>query len=415
MYYTKNIKNTIKYPIGLLSIALLMIVGFTSCQDLGVENKTAPDRDRALSNPGDVEKLIASTFQDYWGRTQTSGTSINTMPLIADEMTGTYANNAALEMSSEPRTTYNNSPTSAAHETGRYQWYAWYSALSSANEGLSTIENGLEIVDEDGNDQTKRAVGFAKFMQGVSLGYLGMFFDQASVTDENTDLEDPSNLEYRPYPEVLEASLNKLDDAVQYMQNNSFTLPDDWIPGNPMSNLELAKVANSYAARIMVYGARTPEERQNIDWNKVISYIDNGITEDYNAVMVWPDLYSMYLYRAQTGGSYRAHADYKLVGPSDTTGAYQEWINAEINDRAPFMIHTPDRRITGAGDVPDTDGKYFRYVSSGLTKPERGIYHNSYYQWYRRSGNYWEGPHALIQKTEMDLLKAKALVRLGGS
>ncbi|MTI89624.1 MAG: RagB/SusD family nutrient uptake outer membrane protein [Balneolaceae bacterium] len=414
MYQLKQPKNTGKYTSVSKLFMLLLIVSLTSCQDLSVQNKTAPDRERALSNPGDVEKLIASTFQDYWGRTQTSGTSINTMPLIADEMTGTYANNAALEMSSEPRTPYNNSPTSAAHETGRYQWYAWYAALSSANEGLGAIDEGLEIIDEDDNDNTARAVGFAKFMQGVSLGYLGMIFDQAAITDEHTDLEDPASLEYKPYPQVLDASFAKLESAIDFMENNSFTLPSDWMPGAPLTNDELARVAYSFAARFKVYGARTPEERQAIDWNQVISYVDKGIVDDFNIILEWPDLYSMYLYRAQNSGSYRAHADYKLVGPADTSGAYQDWLNADLNSKEPFLIYTPDRRITAHGDTAETDGKYFRYREEGITKAERGIYHNSYYQWYRRSGNYWEGPHALIQKTEMDLLKAEALVRLGG-
>ncbi|MDR9419298.1 hypothetical protein [Gracilimonas sp.] len=386
-----------------------------SCQDLGVQNKTAPDRVRALSNPGDVEKLIASTFQEYWGRTQTSGTSINTMPLIADEMSGTYANNAALEMSSEPRTALNNSPTSDAHETGRYQWYAWYGALSSANEGLAAIDGGLEIIDEDGNDNTPRAVGFAKFMQGVSLGYIGMLFDQGSITDENTNLENEQELAYKPYPEVIDASLEKLDAAIDYMETSSFSLPNDWMLGAPLSNDELARVSSSFAARVMVYGARTPAERNALDWDKVLSYIDNGITEDFNIVMEYPDLTSSYHYRAQTGSSYRAHADNKLVGPADTSGAYQNWLNSDLNDREAFLIYTPDRRITSHGDSAETDGKYFRSASYGLNRTERGIYHNSYYQWYRRDGVWWEGPHALIQKAEMDLFKAEALVQIGGA
>ncbi|WP_018128558.1 RagB/SusD family nutrient uptake outer membrane protein [Balneola vulgaris] len=396
----------------LKGFSVLALTGFISCQDLDVVNTNAPDRERALSNPGDVEVLISSTFQDLWGRTQTSGTSINSMPVVADEFTGTYANNASLELSSEPRVAYTNNPTSSAHEIGRYQWYAWYSALSSANEGLTAINNGLVIPDENGDDVTARAEAFARFMQGVSLGYLGMLFDQASIADENTDLEDAQALEYRPYDEVLDFAIAKLEEAITFMENNTFTLPSEWIDGNPLSNTEMAKVAHSYIARIMVYGARTPAERAALDWDKVLTHLDNGITEDFDVTLSSSGLYSYYLNRAQSNGSYRSHADYKLIGPADTSGAYQTWINAEPNDRQPFLIETPDRRVTDAGD-PETGGKYFRYRSEALPNPDRGSYHMSYYQWYRYSGAYYTGTMTIMSIEEMDLMRAEAHVQNG--
>ena len=91
--------------------AIVLIAGLTAgCQELVVENTNAPNRDQALSNPADVETLIASTWRDLWGRVQNSSSTTNVMTNVADETTATYANNGSLELSSEPRPYLNNSP-----------------------------------------------------------------------------------------------------------------------------------------------------------------------------------------------------------------------------------------------------------------------------------------------------------------
>jgi hypothetical protein len=43
-------------------------VMIAACMDLTVPNNNNPDRVRATSTPGDVETLIASTFQRWWPR-----------------------------------------------------------------------------------------------------------------------------------------------------------------------------------------------------------------------------------------------------------------------------------------------------------------------------------------------------------
>src|SRR5262245_3199875 len=127
------------------SILLAAGLGVAACQDLDVVNTNAPDRDRALSQPTDVETLIASTWRDLWTRWQNNDVTYNLFPVVSDAFTATYANNAALELSSEPRVAFNNNPLSDAHGVARASWEGFLKAVSSANDGLAAIEQGLVI------------------------------------------------------------------------------------------------------------------------------------------------------------------------------------------------------------------------------------------------------------------------------
>ena len=53
-------------------ITITLLIGLTlfSCADLDVSNTNAPDQERALAKPADVESLIRSTFLTFWQGTQ---------------------------------------------------------------------------------------------------------------------------------------------------------------------------------------------------------------------------------------------------------------------------------------------------------------------------------------------------------
>ena len=79
----------------------------------------------------------------------------------------------------------------------------------------------------------------------------------------------------------------------------------------------------------------------------------------------------------------------------------------------PFKIETPDLRIHGPdGDEP---GIYFGYNVNDIWDPARGTYRWSHYYYHRDgTGDFWyTGKQVTISRTEMDLLKAEALIRLG--
>jgi len=385
------------------------------CQDLDVTNPNDPDRERATSQPADVQNLVASTFTTFWPMTQGNWPGI-TLAAMADEATSGFADFGILELSSEPRAAFNNSTIYSRRFVAEDPWYILYSVISTNNDALTAMDNGLVIL-EGTTDVTPRARAFAKFMQGVATGYLGLYFDQASISDETMD---PATAEYPlvPYPEVIAAAVAQLEAAAAVASANSFTIPSTgWINGVTLTNQELAQLAHSFAAKFLAYGARTPAERQAVDWNAVLGHIGAGITADIAPTAISGVLFSDYRrlmarQRTTTPGDF-SRLDNNLVGPADTSGAYQAWLNTPVDARNPFQLRTPDRRIH-PHNSPSSLGKYFGYNTATLYAASRGLYHRSrYYYWRAGFGSTWEqGVQQWMTRTEMDLLKAEALIRL---
>jgi len=390
-----------------LLIAALVATG---CQDLDVVNTNAPDRDRALTSPADVETLIASTWRNFWSRWHNGSTTYNTMPLVADIMSGTYANDAALELSSEPRPALNNNPLSDAHAVMRAQWETFYQAISSANDGLLAINDGLRITT-DGSDNTTRAWTFAKWAQGIGYGYLSLLFDKGLYGTENSELDNPLELPYLEYTEMRDSAIALLKLSQDTMQARSFTLPDTWINGVALTSAELNRLTHAYIARFYVYGARTPEERAALPWSTILDHLNKAITTDHTVAFQSGVLTSSLLSRMQTSGTFSAWGDYKAIGPADVSGTYQAWLAKPVNERERFQITTPDRRITGP--TPTSNGAYYRYRADNIFRPERGTYHHSHYQWYRNGGRSSSGTYTIVSVDEMNLLKAEAHMHLG--
>ena len=404
-----NLRTTL---FGVLTLATL-----AGCQDLDVVNTNQPDAARALANPSDVEQLVVSAWNPYWSRTHTSSSSLNAMPVIADEMTATYANNAALELSSEPRIALNNNPTATASGIPRFQWDDWYLALSNANDGLRAIDDGLIITDATGDDRTHATRVWAKHMQGIGLGYIGLIFDQGYIVKEDTDL---GALELRPYPDVIAAAVASLEEAIQLAQSGpDFTLSGDVLNGVPVTKDLVIRISNAYIARFLVLSARTPQERAAVDWAKVMQVTANGLVEDHVTIQEDGVRESSFYFRASNSGSFQQRADYKHIGWADVSGNFQNWLNTPLADRQKFLITTPDRRITG--DTPETDGKYFRHLTVERFRPERGTYHFSFYQWnVGQTPDVGErvhenGPAVLYHIEEQELYRAEAMLQMGNA
>jgi hypothetical protein len=387
----------------ILAIAGMVALTSSACVDLEVTNLNAPDRERALATPGDVEALIAGSYRTWWfAQHNWHGLGVSTM---ADAHTSSWGNFGMRELSSEPRIAIPNSPSWGYAYVLEDPYFDAYSALAAVRDGIIAIEGGLEI-GQDGED-TQRALTFAKFIQGISLGLVALMFDQGAILDESTDIETVS---FSPYAEVMAAAIDKLNEVIQLANANSFTTPDNWMSGEH-TNTEIAQLAHSYIARFMAGVARTPAERAAVDWSSVRSHVDQGITEDftvYSDDINWWDVMKAYGVYTVWG-----RVDVRTVGPADQSGAFQTWMTTPVAQRDEILIDTDDRRITD-GD-PEGTGKYFGYFGAARFRPERGTYHMSYYGTvkYDDLAYDWLGDMVEIPMAEMNLLKAEALYRLG--
>lgn len=152
-----------------------------------------------------------------------------------------------------------------------------------------------------------------------------------------------------------------------------------------------------------------------MDWSRVLSHLDQGITQDHAPIAEPSGLVARFRQLTQYPWFW---AHYRTLGPADISGRYQEWINAEPQDRERFTIVTPDARIAGANDSTDA-GTMFRHdPAQGVLNPDRGLQYWSFYRVAIRPNTpslamYQHGPQPLMSVVEMKLLRAEALVRLG--
>lgn len=421
--------------IGLVALAAALITS-AGCQDLQVDNPNAPDRDRAIANPQDVENIIIGAFPTVWAPlhrgTPTSGNTNVGMLWSAWGREGTTTSmlggiwEAATREPLQPL--FNELTINAS--TGPIgpvnAWLDLHRAASSANDGLAAIANQIEMPTEAA---TKRAMAMALFVRGMALGNLALGWGQATVLDENTEFgSDAAKVvreNIRPYPEVLDAALASFSEAADIAASTNFTIPAEWFRTfEGVSSAELIRVANSFKAKYMVYNARSPEERDNVDWNEVLRLTESGVTANFAPVISQESggLVSHYIRQSQLnsrGGLQQSRADYDLIGPADVSGTWQEYLATPLHLRDKIMITTPDRRITGP--TPESNGTYFRFVVNPGGAPDsqygfvtdRGLYNFSNYQWFRYGGSFYNIAVPLMGVDENRLIRAEALLRLG--
>jgi hypothetical protein len=396
--------------IPILAAALLT----AACQDLAITNPNLPDRSRATQQPAAVESFVATSFRTWWpvgGQDDYPSWAFSTM---AREITSGFADFGQLELSAEPRAAWNNSPVNARAAVTEVPWIGLYRTISAVNDALIAIDSGLVIVNAD---STARAHAVGKFVQGISHGYLGLYFDQAYIVDENLALDTITTEVFHPYPDVVAAAITQIDEAITVANGANFTLPaSSWLYQG-MTREQFVRLANSFAARLMVYSARTPAERAAVDWAAVITRIDAGITTDFTPTaqtdILWHD-WARLVARVRTGPpSDFGRPSYWLLGWADSTSGFQNWMNTPDATKVGFRIQTTDQRIHAAG-APSTAGTYVGYNASNIFQAARGQYRWSHY-FFRRygTGTSWQaGPLPAMLVSEMNLLKAEGLIRM---
>ena len=381
----------------------------SSLTDLDVENPNAPDAGRALSSPDDTESLIGSSFYN-WHINQKDAYPSWALSVASGEVTSSWGNYGMQDWGTIPRMAYQNNSAYGYRGVNESPWYRLYTVISSVNDGLTAMNNGMEF-GEDGED-TPRARAFAKFNQGLAYGYLALLYDRAALIDETTDLTSVT-FDFVDYNQVMDAAIGMLDEAADIASSNSFTLEPEWVvTGSPLTSDELARLAKGYSARFIAQVARTPAEREAVDWADVITRANQGPTEDF---VLQYDGDNWWEYAKNYAANQTWHrASYFTIGEADTSGAYQAWLNTPASDRQPFNIMTADRRVTGPGG-PTTDGTDFAYRGPAAFLAARGTYFFSFYMHnvYSYLWPSFAGPAPMMKVTEMDLLKAEAHLRLG--
>jgi hypothetical protein len=441
-------------------LAVMMALVTTACFDLDVVNQNNPDIERALRDPSDVEQVIASAFI-IWYNFFPSDDASEVYPQLADEVTSTLVQRQ-FYWAQEPRAPLDNNPNGDQVWIPRLPWDQLSECIANANDGLKPLagrnedytpraEGPMRLVTPDGNgnasDHTDRAYVFAKMMQGFCLGYLALTNDQVATATEDTIIpegfdnqQEWERTHLKDYHANLALAIKSLEQAIERANSGDpFQTPTSgWVNAQSYNNQQLAQLAHTMIARLLVSVPRTPAERAAVDWQKVLFHTERGLTYDFGPTLQSGTITSNnFVGELASTGSSELRADPLYVGPADQSGRFQEWLAAADVDKLPFMVITPDRRVSGAptssctaaalasGPTGGTtacspSGAYFRNRNStSIYSLARSVKYQAYHGWYKRANtgyggyNSTRGQHVMASADENRLLRAEALLRTG--
>lgn len=391
--------KTYKYFLLLIVTAAFLVTG---CESLEVKNLNDPDFATAFSKPSDVKGVAGGLINTWFINTQEYTGPALALWVGADAGTCSHGNMAMWDFSKEPRIAWDNTPSYGNAAVTENFYKKMYSLLASSNEILGKVVNeGMKIEGDGGEDETPMVKAMAYLGQGLALGYVGLFFDKGFITTEETDLS--LEIEHSPYGDLITAALAGLDKCIAICESSTFTLPGPWIPGKTYTQKEIGELANSMAARFLSYAPRNKEENEAVNWGKVLSYANKGLTYDFAPKMDdvnWYDLYHTYANYQGWG-----RVDMRIAHMMDPDMPAQ-WVGADQYD------HLPAPKTSHVDGVDDRIFTDFEYLSSNTFRVERGYYHFSCYR-YSRHDDYlatWITPSPVFRKAENDLLKAEAMM-----
>jgi hypothetical protein len=375
---------------------------FQGCKkdNLDVQNTNNPDFAKVYSSGADLENLTSGLYNTIFQGDQFSAGVIPMLTTASDNMNCSWGNFGMRDMSFEPRdNAWDNSPSYSYNTQTKFFFDKMYASINTASNVLKAINGGVNIGDAGADNA--RAKAFCKFAQGVAYGNLGLVFDKAFIVDENITIANPSLAAAVPYTTISAKALTYLDEAIALCAANTFTIPKAWLgTAADMSSADFKKLLNTSAARILSYTPRNKTQLTAVDWAKVKTYADAGITSDFAEVM---DGTTKWYFEA---------ADYLLSDGWGVTDMYV--VNmmdptkpAHWDDNAAFPYPTASTSPIDARLTTD-----YAYIGSNWFQTARGYYHFSAY----RSKRYDDvfvarvGSKAEIMKAENDMLKAEARV-----
>jgi hypothetical protein len=423
--------------------AVAAFVSVSACGNLDVVNPNEPDAKRALSDPAGVQAIAGGTFRT-WFNTHQGMDAAGPLTTMADSYTASWNNYYMRLYSSSvissdgpscigcaPRTHWRNDPSEVERTAVEHNWYGYYSTLSSANDVVTAIRKNNLVITDPANTKMVETVGV--LMQGMTMGELSLNYDSAFVVDENSDL---ANLKFSHRQAVRDTAVAKLVAAAALASANTFTTPSSWTNGTAYSNTQIARLARTYAARILAYYPRNGTENAATDWARVATLASTGISSgtafDFvftgdGGNLFWDDLKGW----SEDLTTERVHT--RVAHMLDPVTQKDPWPNPQGNPQP----NSPDKRLGDgsygtAADVaawfttPKTAnaGTDFAWSSKNIFRPARGMYHQSNITHIRydyasfsdpagTGGGFGRDP--VITATENDLLWAEGLIRSGGS
>ena len=164
----KTMKNRI------LTIALAGMVTFASCADLTVENLNSPDTERALSSASDLTTLAEGLVKTWYNAIHNYDGFKMPAAVLADASSCSWGNVGMREMGTEPRPSFNNSPSYNYLYLAATPFTRMYSVNSSAVDVIKAVQGGVISFGSDG----PRVEALSHFARGIAMGYIALAYDR---------------------------------------------------------------------------------------------------------------------------------------------------------------------------------------------------------------------------------------------
>ncbi len=416
-------------------LGLLIAVTAAGCKSLDIQNPNAPDAVRALADPSALEAVASGSLRTWMNTYMTNPATV--LCTQANSCSASWNNDNMRHYSDitgtssdcPQRCPWANDPSAVPRDSPLNFWAGYYSALSSANDVLKAIrQNKLVIVDAP---TTKRTETIAQMMQAANMAEIAINYDKGYIAFDSTDL---TALVYVDRKQMRDAALAKLDATIALANANVFTTPAGWTNGTAYTNVQIAKIANTMAARLLAYWPRNAAENGAVDWARVASYASKGMSSGGRFDFIF------------TGDGCTAFCPEMLTWFDDPTSGRVHTRIAHMMDpsqKDPFDSiaggsappNSPDKRygdgsygtasmVGGYGNIPKTAkaGTDFMWSSQNVMRPSRGQYHQSNTGFIRwdcdgqddaNSIGYGYCPYPVHTAAQNDLIWAEALIHTG--
>jgi hypothetical protein len=326
------------------------------CDSLNIGNPNAPDSPRALSDPSTVQSIAVGALRTWYltaqGDLGADAYPALTMVVMARShvaawnnynirfytgcTTGTWdvytpATNGTCGTeqlgATYPRIEWQNDPASAQRTQIEPLWYGYYSALSSANDVLKAIrQKGIIIADAS---TTKMVETIATLVQALSLSGIALNYDQGFIVTDSTPVDANGSpiVAFKSDTALRDTALAKFDAAIT-LSATEFSVPGDFFgsPAQSYTNVNIAQIANTMAARTLAYFPRTAAQNAAVDWARVAGYASKGIS---------------------SGGAF------DWIFHDDACASWCDWLKVWSNDMTTMRIHSRVAHLLDPTNLPD--------------------------------------------------------------
>ncbi len=396
------------YKINLI-ILLALGVFINSCADLEIENFNEPNFDDVLASPQDLINVPGGAFVSWWQAQSTVNTG-TAWAANADMLTCSWGNFGIRNFSWQPPLAIDNSLTSndaAAISTAYSNYYNAVSSGIDIERFLSVPENLPVIVN--GVDQTAMLDAVSKFLIGSGHAQISILYDRGFTADSETDLGTLNGEAFVTSAEMRDFGVSKLEEAASIASSNTFSLPANYLNGLELTSTQFAELANHIAAMALAYHPRNPGEVGDVDWAKVVTLTNNGLSYDF----------------APLGDNNLWFDDVKGIGGGALANGVAANTWARVDQKVLNLMdpNYPSEFPADGASLPEltTDDDRistdFLYRSSIFFPIDRGTYRFSNYVHNRYIPNAYDFagvPMPKFLKAEGDLIRAEALIRSGG-